>query len=282
MEKEHKQSVYFGKEDDKRRGVDYVMKMIFGFYKECLELEPKYKINNDEGGSASEEGFTLYYIRRVRKFIRFSLGRFLDEDLAGSFCFFSDIEQTMGVEWTINLGNKSIMGINGESAQVIQAAAKLGCLVLKCPFYYLGTRVGGSLPVFHMSIFTVNSKGLHILESIRRNGLLLAQTCWLTILSEVRSLQAKEAFLRHFFQVSPRLNLKRLSTVSSKIGTTCLVCSFRRIPRGGIEQNQFDSLVGIGSFYHYRASGERRNWNRESCRVPIGDNAIEIDGPFVL
>ncbi|GJV54302.1 hypothetical protein Tco_1450043 [Tanacetum coccineum] len=31
------------------------------------------------------------------------------------------------------------------SAQVIQAAAKLGCLVLKCPFYYLGTRVGGSM-----------------------------------------------------------------------------------------------------------------------------------------
>ncbi|GKA90942.1 hypothetical protein Tco_0812812 [Tanacetum coccineum] len=29
--------------------------------------------------------------------------------------------------------------------EVIQAAAKLGCLVLKCPFYYLGTRVGGSM-----------------------------------------------------------------------------------------------------------------------------------------
>ncbi|GKA61582.1 hypothetical protein Tco_0760989 [Tanacetum coccineum] len=29
--------------------------------------------------------------------------------------------------------------------KVIQAAAKLGCLVLKCPFYYLGTRVGGSM-----------------------------------------------------------------------------------------------------------------------------------------
>ncbi|GKB36768.1 hypothetical protein Tco_0881710 [Tanacetum coccineum] len=100
------------------------------------------------------------------------------------------------------------MGINVESAQVIQAAAKLGCLVLKCPFYYLGTRVGGSMtrvqawqeivekvksrlskwksktlsiggrltllksvlgsiPVFHMSIFKVPSKVLHILESIR-------------------------------------------------------------------------------------------------------------------
>ncbi|GJV03221.1 RNA-directed DNA polymerase, eukaryota [Tanacetum coccineum] len=45
----------------------------------------------------------------------------------------------------INLNKSKIMGINVESAQVIQAAAKLGCLVLKCPFYYLGTRVGGSM-----------------------------------------------------------------------------------------------------------------------------------------
>ncbi|GJZ46238.1 hypothetical protein Tco_0593834 [Tanacetum coccineum] len=44
----------------------------------------------------------------------------------------------------INLNKSKIMGINVESAQVIQAAAKLG-LVLKCPFYYLGTRVGGSM-----------------------------------------------------------------------------------------------------------------------------------------
>ncbi|GJS53878.1 retrovirus-related pol polyprotein from transposon TNT 1-94 [Tanacetum coccineum] len=40
----------------------------------------------------------------------------------------------------INLNKSKIMGINVESAQVIQAAAKLGCLILKCPFYYLGTR----------------------------------------------------------------------------------------------------------------------------------------------
>ncbi|GJY00236.1 RNA-directed DNA polymerase, eukaryota [Tanacetum coccineum] len=34
---------------------------------------------------------------------------------------------------------------HGSGVTVIQAAAKLGCLVLKCPFYYLGTRVGGSM-----------------------------------------------------------------------------------------------------------------------------------------
>ncbi|GJZ43865.1 hypothetical protein Tco_0591120 [Tanacetum coccineum] len=40
----------------------------------------------------------------------------------------------------INLNKSKIMGINVESAQVIQAAAKLGCSRLKCPFYYLGTK----------------------------------------------------------------------------------------------------------------------------------------------
>ncbi|GJW77700.1 RNA-directed DNA polymerase, eukaryota [Tanacetum coccineum] len=45
----------------------------------------------------------------------------------------------------INLNKSKIMGINVESAQVIQAAAKLGCLVLKCPFYYLGIEWKGVL-----------------------------------------------------------------------------------------------------------------------------------------
>ncbi|GJR29610.1 RNA-directed DNA polymerase, eukaryota, reverse transcriptase zinc-binding domain protein [Tanacetum coccineum] len=85
----------------------------------------------------------------------------------------------------INLNKSKIMGINVESAQVIQAAAKLGCLVLKCPFYYLGTRVGGSMTRVQAwqeivekvksrlskwkskTLSIVPSKVLHILESIR-------------------------------------------------------------------------------------------------------------------
>ncbi|GJR24416.1 hypothetical protein Tco_0972943 [Tanacetum coccineum] len=41
MEKEHKKLVYFRNEEDKRRGVDYMTKKIFSFYKECIELGPK-------------------------------------------------------------------------------------------------------------------------------------------------------------------------------------------------------------------------------------------------
>ena len=43
LEKEHKQVVYYRNDKDRRKGVDYVMKRIFGFYKECLQLGPEYK-----------------------------------------------------------------------------------------------------------------------------------------------------------------------------------------------------------------------------------------------
>ncbi|GJZ79814.1 hypothetical protein Tco_0644651 [Tanacetum coccineum] len=42
FKKEHTKSVYLRNKDDKRRGVEYVMGKILGFYKECLELGPEY------------------------------------------------------------------------------------------------------------------------------------------------------------------------------------------------------------------------------------------------
>ncbi|GJX63562.1 RNA-directed DNA polymerase, eukaryota [Tanacetum coccineum] len=356
-------------------------------------------------------------------------GIVLDQSLCLSHMFYADDAIFLG-EWSdgnistlihvlkcffhasglkINLNKSKIMGINVESAQVIQAAAKLGCLVLKCPFYYLGTRVGGSMtrvqawqeivekvksrlskwksktlsiggrltllksvlgsiPVFHMSIFKVPSKVLHILESIRSHffnghdpgskkaswvkwnnvltdkkrgglgvsslfalnrGLMIkwvwkflsqkdslwtkvivaihgvggkihsewtstGKSCWLSILSEVRSLQRKGMYvfdyLTHkmgngestkfwldhwhtrgiFKDIFPRLYALESSkdvTISSKIGDTSLVCSFRRIPRGGIEQNQFDSLVELVRSVTIVPSADRWNWNLESTGI---------------
>ncbi|GJZ47300.1 hypothetical protein Tco_0601132, partial [Tanacetum coccineum] len=40
LEREHTKSVYLRNEEDKRRGVEYVMSKILGFYKECLNLYP--------------------------------------------------------------------------------------------------------------------------------------------------------------------------------------------------------------------------------------------------
>ena len=47
IEKEHKLSVYYRNDEDRRRGVDYVMSKILGFYKECLELGPEYNTGQE-------------------------------------------------------------------------------------------------------------------------------------------------------------------------------------------------------------------------------------------
>ncbi|GJR04112.1 hypothetical protein Tco_0527096 [Tanacetum coccineum] len=48
LEKEHTKSVYLRNEEDKRRGVEYVMSKILGFYKEFLELGPEYLTGMDD------------------------------------------------------------------------------------------------------------------------------------------------------------------------------------------------------------------------------------------
>nr|GEW22602.1 retrotransposon Orf1 [Tanacetum cinerariifolium] len=53
LEKEHKKSVYLRKEEHKRRGVEYVMRKIFRFYKKCLELRPEYVIGIDDEGEVT-------------------------------------------------------------------------------------------------------------------------------------------------------------------------------------------------------------------------------------
>ncbi|GKC09402.1 hypothetical protein Tco_1001012 [Tanacetum coccineum] len=53
LEKEHTKSIYLRNEEDKRRGVEYVMSRILGFYKECLELGPKYVTGMDDEGEVT-------------------------------------------------------------------------------------------------------------------------------------------------------------------------------------------------------------------------------------
>ncbi|GJU49876.1 hypothetical protein Tco_1219431 [Tanacetum coccineum] len=54
LEKEHTKSVYLRNKEDKRRGVEYVMSKILGFYKECLELGPEYLTGMDDEGKVTK------------------------------------------------------------------------------------------------------------------------------------------------------------------------------------------------------------------------------------
>ncbi|GKD62008.1 hypothetical protein Tco_1299517 [Tanacetum coccineum] len=54
MKKGNTKSVYFRNKEDKRRGVEYVMGKILGFYKGCLELGPEYRTRPEESSSGSD------------------------------------------------------------------------------------------------------------------------------------------------------------------------------------------------------------------------------------
>nr|GFA38150.1 ribonuclease H-like domain-containing protein [Tanacetum cinerariifolium] len=68
IEKDHTKSVYLKNEEDKRRGVEYVMSKILGFYKECLELGPEYAIGIADEGEVTQDkdAKTLFEAIQVR------------------------------------------------------------------------------------------------------------------------------------------------------------------------------------------------------------------------
>ncbi|GJV82262.1 hypothetical protein Tco_1518132 [Tanacetum coccineum] len=59
LKKDFMQAVYVRSEDDNKKEVGYVMKKMFVFYKECLELGSEYKVNQDDiGRSVTDDGVT--------------------------------------------------------------------------------------------------------------------------------------------------------------------------------------------------------------------------------
>nr|GEX70726.1 retrotransposon Orf1 [Tanacetum cinerariifolium] len=74
LEKEHNKSVYLRNEEDKRRGVEYVMSKILGFYKECLELGPEYLTGIDNEGEVTlgrmPSSLATRLINKEKRFLR--------------------------------------------------------------------------------------------------------------------------------------------------------------------------------------------------------------------
>nr|GEV94007.1 protein kinase-like domain, concanavalin A-like lectin/glucanase domain protein [Tanacetum cinerariifolium]GEX70751.1 protein kinase-like domain, concanavalin A-like lectin/glucanase domain protein [Tanacetum cinerariifolium] len=54
-ENENMKSVYLRNVEDKKKGVEYVMSKILGFYKEFLELGPEYRTGQEESSSGASE-----------------------------------------------------------------------------------------------------------------------------------------------------------------------------------------------------------------------------------
>nr|GEV58164.1 RNA-directed DNA polymerase, eukaryota, reverse transcriptase zinc-binding domain protein [Tanacetum cinerariifolium] len=81
-----------------------------------------------------------------------------------------------------------------------------------------------------------------------------AKSCWLSIVNEINSLKNKAFWediwiegkvLKNRYSRIYSLETCKLITVGMKLAQTSLDSSFRRVPRGGVEQEQFDELSAL-------------------------------------
>nr|GEX68419.1 RNA-directed DNA polymerase, eukaryota [Tanacetum cinerariifolium] len=126
-----------------------------------------------------------------------------------------------------------------DSDKVKCVASKFGCLILKTPFSYLGSKVGGSMS----RVYTWN-EAIHgddgKVGGYVKDG---AKSCWLSIVNEINSLKNKGINLI-LCMLNWGIVIKQLFGRIFGLKTS-LDSSFRRVPRGGVEQEQFDELSAL-------------------------------------
>nr|GEX12039.1 RNA-directed DNA polymerase, eukaryota [Tanacetum cinerariifolium] len=128
----------------------------------------------------------------------------------------------------INMSKSKLMGLNVENDKIKEVALKLGCLTFKPHFSYLGSIVGGAM------------------SRIR---------AWDDLVSRVNLRLSK-------------WKLKMLSIgVASKVCDHSFTSSFRRQPRGGIEQEQLMDLLALTNDIWLVPMEDRWSWNLTSSGV---------------
>nr|GEW69331.1 RNA-directed DNA polymerase, eukaryota [Tanacetum cinerariifolium] len=246
----------------------------------------------------------------------------------------------------INMRKSKIMGVHVTRDKVDKAAMKLGCLVPKAPFLYLGSMVGGamsrskswyevvdrvkkrlskwklktlsiggrltlfkfvlgSIPIFHMSMHRVPMGVLRTLESLRShffngydpNSRKASWVKWKMVLaskdkgglgvsslyalnmgilfkwlwrfySKDSSLWAKVIMAIHGSDGKVEASMKAESfksiTVGRKLAQSSLIDSFRRSPRGGTKQQQYNDLEDMVTATILALMSDRLVWSLES------------------
>nr|GEU39487.1 RNA-directed DNA polymerase, eukaryota, reverse transcriptase zinc-binding domain protein [Tanacetum cinerariifolium] len=165
------------------------------------------------------------------------------------------------------------MGVLVDSDKVKCAASKLGCLILKTSFSYLGSKVGGSMSRVHTwnevvdrvknrlskwMMKTLSIGGISLLDFMHvklRNG--DKTVFWEDIWIEGKA-------LKNWYPHIYSLETCKLITMGMKVAHTSLDSSFRRVPRGGVEQEQFDELSALVHDVTLTPMSDRWIWALES------------------
>nr|GEX78578.1 RNA-directed DNA polymerase, eukaryota [Tanacetum cinerariifolium] len=215
----------------------------------------------------------------------------------------------------INLHKSKLMGIGIAQDVVNMAANQIGCLTLSAPFTYLGVKARGSMsritswdvvfakfffwlskwklktlsiggrftlikyvlspfPLYQMSIYKVPMGVLHKLELIRRNFFNVGNGDNTSFWNDVWLVEVplKLLFLRLY-----ALELDRHSSVAVKLRDRSLNMSFRRTPRGGIEEEQLQLLRDSTFTILLPNINDRWIWMLES----LGDYSVKSARSFI-
>ncbi|GJU71427.1 RNA-directed DNA polymerase, eukaryota, partial [Tanacetum coccineum] len=165
----------------------------------------------------------------------------------------------------INILKSKLMGIGVSNEEVLAAANIIGCSTFSTPFSYLGVKVGMSpsrrkawdeiigkdASLWHRLIAVLygnRSPFVHT-ECGKRLRSLSLEDCWINDVPLSRSFPRLYA-----------LELKKGITVADKLIDASFVASFRRNPRGGVEEEQLHHLVELVGSISLSSSNDRWAW----------------------
>ncbi|GJR77889.1 RNA-directed DNA polymerase, eukaryota [Tanacetum coccineum] len=166
----------------------------------------------------------------------------------------------------INMSKSKILGVNVDSDKVKGAASKLGCRILKISFTYLGLKI--------WRFYTQNTllwvrvvKAIHgddgnVGGHVKYGASVKLGNGDKTIFWEDIWIDGKT--LKNRFPRIYSLESCKLITVGAKLAQPSLEYSFRRNPRSGVKQDQFNELSALVHDVSLIPMSDRWKWDLES------------------
>nr|GEY42463.1 RNA-directed DNA polymerase, eukaryota [Tanacetum cinerariifolium] len=125
----------------------------------------------------------------------------------------------------------------GVSSNVVAAAASLiGCSILTAPFNYLGVKVGSNMPRIISWEDVISKNFFYGVDGLDKK---LAWIGWNMVLTSKKNGGHGYIALKVLYKRLYALEMCKFISVAEKMGHPSLYHSFRRMPRGGVERENY-------------------------------------------
>ncbi|GJS59843.1 RNA-directed DNA polymerase, eukaryota [Tanacetum coccineum] len=175
-----------------------------------------------------------------------------------------DADQIIDESSSQHVSKSKLMGIYVDADKVAQAARKIGCVTLKTPFTYLGSKVGGHMSRIQSWNETIEAMASR-LSKWKMKTLLIGVGNGSDTLFWEETWHGDVAFKFLFSRAYALESCKNID-VASKLSQNSLAFTFCREPRGGVEQDQFDSLKAMVEGTSLVNIRDRWIWSLQSSR----------------